>query len=342
MKAAFYEILDYIYTQTISKGGFGQFQSYRNSSILTDLILIILTRLRSANCDALKPPKIHLLRLFGYKRDIEGAMEIEQFLELSRRGFFLAPGETEKHFCLRLALSERLFKAPAAAVGSGRTMRRVFWDWAKETLKNSFDIFPDHFLVFFSKKRLRLFEAGATWTYEESGVKTGVIQLQDKLQRGRYLGLCALDEVLSHEAVHLSRIAFNEPIFEEMIAFMASGNIFRQIFGPVFRRPIEPLLFLIPIILLPIHPVAYSLFAIAASFFLFRLFYWRRIFTRAFRRIFKAIRNKKQTMAVLVRLSDQDIKTLSKMPPKQVHGFFATQAEHSLRMEVIYRSYFCR
>jgi len=58
------------YTQSASRFGFGQFQSCRNSSISTDLILTILGRLRSANFVALKPPKTQILKSIGYTRRI--------------------------------------------------------------------------------------------------------------------------------------------------------------------------------------------------------------------------------------------------------------------------------
>ena len=55
-----------VYTEVNSKFGFGQFQSCRNSSILTDSILTILSRLRSANFVALKQPKTQILSSFRY------------------------------------------------------------------------------------------------------------------------------------------------------------------------------------------------------------------------------------------------------------------------------------
>ena len=44
----------------------GERESFRNSSILSDLILEIWSHLRSANYGALAPPKIQVLKLFGY------------------------------------------------------------------------------------------------------------------------------------------------------------------------------------------------------------------------------------------------------------------------------------
>jgi len=58
------------YTQTTSKVGFRQRESFRNSSILNDLIFLILGHLRSANYGALAQPKIQLLKLLEYIKTV--------------------------------------------------------------------------------------------------------------------------------------------------------------------------------------------------------------------------------------------------------------------------------
>ncbi|CCB88836.1 unknown protein [Simkania negevensis Z] len=54
------------YIQTISKIGFGQYLSFRNLPILSNLIFLILDLLRSVNYGALAQPKIQFLKLFEY------------------------------------------------------------------------------------------------------------------------------------------------------------------------------------------------------------------------------------------------------------------------------------
>ena len=54
------------YTQTTSKVGFSAAHQPRNLPILTESILLILSRLRSTNFDSFEIAQKQLLRLFGY------------------------------------------------------------------------------------------------------------------------------------------------------------------------------------------------------------------------------------------------------------------------------------
>lgn len=51
------------------------------------------------------------------------------------------------------------------------------------------------------------------------------------------------EEILAHEAIHVCRMAFDEPIFEEMLAYQTSPSHFRRFFGPLIRHPYEATLY---------------------------------------------------------------------------------------------------
>lgn len=87
--------------------------------------------------------------------------------------------------------------------------------------------------VRYSNKNLPFWEGAALWTGEEC-----YVQLRKGFKTGRYLGY-QREEVLAHEAVHAARIAFDEPRFEEVLAYRTSKSSLRKWGGPLFRRPWE-------------------------------------------------------------------------------------------------------
>lgn len=47
-----------------------------------------------------------------------------------------------------------------------------------------------------------------------------------------------------HESLHAVRIGFNEPRFEEVLAYYYSKSRWRRFFGPLFRKPSHALFFI--------------------------------------------------------------------------------------------------
>lgn len=95
---------------------------------------------------------------------------------------------------------------------------------------------PDWVPVLISPKGLRLWEAGCTWVEENGSVRI-------QLHPNRRLSL--QPQVLAHEVVHAVRGAFEEPRFEEILAYRTSSNVFRRLLGPFFQKSSEIRLFLL-------------------------------------------------------------------------------------------------
>lgn len=240
-------------------------------------------------------------------------MEINELLSLNSDGLFPGPGESEADFCERVRHVQEKLKSQEQPVALHH------WQWAAEQLRALYDFSPKWCSAYYSSKGLAPWQAAATWIDVK---RVYSIQLR---QSGWISSLVSRDEVLAHEAVHAARAAFDEPKAEEMFAYLTSPAKWRQVIGPLFRRPIEALWFMGLIFfgsLLQIAEVFWdqmlgsSLCFFAAAAFLFgcsiRLCGMRVRLTRAAKQLAPRLRDPAKVRAVLFRLADHEIAALSK------------------------------
>ncbi len=181
-------------------------------------------------------------------------------LSYAKRGLIPGPAEEGEAFLKRASKCPPLFQEAWEADVYGFTV-----DWVP---------------CLYSNKKLPFWEGAATWISEE-GIS---VQLRKEFKKGKYMGY-QRKEVLSHEAVHAARCAFEEPRFEEILAYRTSCNPVRRWLGPLFRKPWESIAFLL------CFPFGLYL--------LFRLMRDQRLLTRALKKI---------TPSILVCLTDEEIR----------------------------------
>ena len=118
----------------------------------------------------------------------------------------------------------------------------MYREWQGANLKTEalYGFSIDGAPVVYSNQGLHFWEGAAVWT---GGDKPPRLQLKRGFQKGKW-GIYSRDEVLAHEAVHLARMCFDEPRFEELLAYRVSESRFRRYWGPLFRRPSEVWFFL--------------------------------------------------------------------------------------------------
>ena len=197
-----------------------------------------------------------------------------------------------------------------------------------------FGLKPDWIPVHYSNKSLAPWEGGCAWIHEGKVA----LQLRKVLEkRESYLGLVSKEELLQHEAVHAMRVAFEEPRFEEVLAYQTSRSRFRRSFGPFFRSPRESVLFLSCMLLFPLTvpfpflqlPFA-ALLAGITTYGLFRLTRTQSIFGRAKRNLSKLTENPR---ALMLHLTDKEIESFAKSEPVQIRAF--AEKKISLRWQQI-------
>jgi len=226
----------------------------------------------------------------------------KELIAYENRGLVKGPDESEKEFFKRVH----------------QTLSHPFPEQALKRFESLFQMRPDWVPLLIQKKPLKLWEAAATWIEDDSVT----IQLKSLTPPPSY----SLEEILSHELVHAVRLKFQEPLFEEILAFRTSKNRLRRFLGPLFSRPIDTYLFLTSLCLSWIgYCVGYSIdsewlclfsWAFPLVFFLTlltKLTYLQIIFHRAQAHLKTNLENPHDALKILLMSSDAQIKEFSQI-----------------------------
>lgn len=242
---------------------------------------------------------------------------------LNQRGLFPGPSEDRATFLKRVSTLEHAFQE-----AKKRLEILPVDDWKRSVafVKKVFGMAPDWIVAFYSNKKLPFWQGAATWIEGD----TVTIQLRRGFKKGAYLGLYQREEVLAHELVHLTRMSFHEPKYEEVFAYLTSKWTFRRFLGGLFRSPKESLIFLLltttpPLLVwlnmekalyVYIAPVAF------AGFLFFRLLWAHICLNRCLSKIDKLF---KAPLAFCLRLTDREISLFSHISPQKILAFIDRQ-----------------
>jgi hypothetical protein len=246
-------------------------------------------------------------------------------VERSRRGLIHAPDESEDAYLLRCRAAKKRETSPPSELASAL-----------------FDIEPDWVHLRYSDQRLRFWEGGCTWI-EDDQVTLQLRKVFEK--KSRYFGY-SREEIIAHELVHVVRGSFEEPIFEEILAYQTSPSFLRRFLGPIFRSSKESAFFIISL-------CAVCFAALLATFQTFvylgalglvaggtiRLIRAQRIFSRTRKKIGEIV-GKEKALAVMVRLTDREIIRFSKMKKDEIVLFAMKMSRTQTRWRQIRLAYF--
>jgi hypothetical protein len=136
------------------------------------------------------------------------------------------------------------------------------------------------------------------------------------------------------------RVGFSHSFYEEIFAYLTAQSSFRKIFGPVIQRPWEAYLCLLPIIFIPFsHLIALNSSLVLGTFFLGRLFFYRRRFAKVFRKALELTKEKKKALFLLLHLSGNEIDEWSKKSLEDIAKELESNQKNS-RHQTIYRYFF--
>lgn len=308
---------------------------------------------------------------------------IEQLLDLNLIGIIPGPLEDEADFakrakyCLQLkqSLQDLLLPKPSQLdVSKDEFFSRDLNQLLKERtyaptdspfLNEGFNqaamlygFSPEWIPIFFSNYRLMPWQGGCAWIFQASkNSPTGALMQLPKsfLKPSKFLNIYPKEEFVAHELVHVGRMMFEEPEFEEILAYKTSTSAFRRWLGPIIQSSRECWLFIsmlaflcfLDIFLISFYtPLFFSaswLKLIPGAFIvgaLIRLWKKQRIFNQCLDRIKTRFGNDQKAWAVLFRLTDKEIHMFSKMHPEEIYQYAAEQTKKSLRWQVIFHAYF--
>ncbi len=294
----------------------------------------------------------------------------EDLLSLNHQGLIPGPKETEgdflarSHYCLNLKANlslntnqDLLYNLPFVKFDS--PIESLPTD-SLETITSLFDIHPSWVPLFFDNKGLSFWEGGCTWIFQPKMKKvTGAfLQLQASFRKHPfYLYLYSRQELIAHELAHVGRMSFEEPRFEEALAYQTSASTFRKKSGALIQNPWESRLLVFILILILIGDLMTSTlfpsYFFSFQFFkilpltliasaLFRLYQVQLELFNCLTQLITVTSSQKIAHAILYRLTDNEIMALGKMSSAQIQNYATKNSRQSLRWRLIHLAYFKR
>ncbi len=273
------------------------------------------------------------------------------------QGLIPGPCESEEAFAKRAEFCLNLHTTLSAELGQEIPFKPEegadlsFFSEAKAETEERFGISPDWIPIFFSNYQLYPWHGGCAWIFQlkKDSPTAALLQLRKALHRSKkLLGFYDRDELIAHELSHVGRMEFEEPRFEEVIAYTTARSPFRRYFGPIVQSSVESFLFLLVLtgiiildaVLVLRYPAAYQqamwLKAIPlamTAFALFRLWKKQRIYKKCYKHLCALLEDRQKAGAVLYRLTDREIALFAGWNAGKIREYM--RAQDSLRWRFI-------
>lgn len=285
-------------------------------------------------------------------------MKTEELISLNSQGFIPGESETEEAYIKRVEYCKRLKEELTGlkeieAVSSSKPLLIE----AIKITKPLYDIAPFWIPVVFSDEQLAPWHGGCAWIFQmaESSPVGAFMQLKKKFKEKETLyGTYSRDELTAHELSHACRMAFQEPKFEEILAYRSSKSPFRKIFGPLFESSKETMWFAILLIFIFMLDFGLLYFgsltgyasamwlksipALWLFYCLIRLIKKRRQLKRTLS-ILTEVFGKDNADAVVYRLNDKEIAEFGSLSNQELRAYCQKQGEISFRWHTINTCY---
>lgn len=289
-------------------------------------------------------------------------MNDNRLLELNGMGLIPGPTETESEFIRRVDYCLKLH-ANWPGLNSLKEFDSIktIGEFSEEALAKTtrlYGINPIWIPLFFSNYQLMPWHGGTAWIFQENDdlPTSAFFQLKKIFQKNRYyLGIYDREELIAHEISHVGRMMFEEPKFEELIAYRSSSSPFRRFFGSIVQSSNESMIFVLLMFLI----LCFDFFLIAfdydeafqyglwlklvplslIGYGCIRLWYRQRQFRKALQNIKSAIKKEEDAEAVVYRLTDKEIELFSRLSPSQILDYIDEHKDKSLRLRLISLAY---
>lgn len=284
----------------------------------------------------------------------------KQLLEYSRQALIPGLHEAEEEFiqrvnyCFELKDKLRLLLEKEFAFAPSDDQSQEALEEAYPTSESLFAIRADWLPLYFSNQHLAPWHGGCAWIFQmdEASPIAALMQLRSHFRTsGRYLGIYRRDELIAHELAHVGRMKFEEPVFEELLAYRTSPSAFRRWFGPMVASSKETLLFVIVIgtifaldllTILSNQPALYHqlLWVKLLPFLLIfaglaRLWWRQRLFSACLGKLERLLSDRKKANELIYRLSDEQISDFARRSPKAIRDYIEENKDKSLHFRLL-------
>jgi len=286
--------------------------------------------------------------------------DIDQKLtEFNRQGLIPGPDENEKDFFERVEYCFEIKKHLKDHIeGDFDTDNQTLLSEAQPNTLKYYDIVANWVPILFDNHKLSFWHGGCAWIFqlEEHTSIAAILQLKKKLKQTTSLyGIFDRKEIITHETAHIGRMAFNEPKFEEILAYRSSDSCIRSKIGAIAQNSKESGLFALSLIVI----LMLDLFFVMSGYESFyNTFMWLKLIplgmiAYGLARLTKRqceldsclsnlallITDPSKSLAIAYRLTDEEIKKFASIDPKKILEYAHTQAELSLRWRLIKSEY---
>lgn len=266
-----------------------------------------------------------------------------ELLRLNAIGLIPGPGESSDSFRERaeycVGLKQRFreefgheFPFVEEEIASMDQLRETF-----PQTHHWMDISPDWIPLFFNNAKLAPWHGGCAWIFQmsEESPTAALLQLRKRFRETKS-GFYSREEVMTHELSHVGRMLFEEPKFEELLAYRSSPSRIRRWLGPLVQSSWESMLFVVVCVLVMVIDAASlgiggkasmrvmigSKFLLLGmiSWALFRLWRKHRLFDRALHKL-RMFLSKEKANAVIYRLTDEEIQSFASMSVPEIQEY---------------------
>jgi L-ascorbate metabolism protein UlaG (beta-lactamase superfamily) len=289
----------------------------------------------------------------------------KDLMESNFEGLIPGPAESDQSFAERVAyclnlnsqITQELSQEFPFAVEESPRSANILKEGCQE-IQKLYDIFPTWVPLFFSNYKLLPWHGGCTWIFQQTDDYPAYpfLQLRKNLQNSTHYGkFYTRKELIAHELSHIGRMRFEEPIFEEILAYRSSPSRFRRFFGPIIQTSTESLIFVFLLVLVVALDILTleqesktffylsrlgQLFLISSLLYaLIRLYFRQYQFKVALKNLHQLVLNKTAADAIIYRLTDAEIIDFSRLSPKEIYAYAFERKDSSLRWTLIYKAY---
>lgn len=275
----------------------------------------------------------------------------EQLKFYNEQGLIPGPCESEEDFSKRAVYCMNLKKQwasemPLELKGAGLMEESPILQEAFPLSKKLYGIEPHWMILFFSDEKLLPWHAGSALIFQmdDNSPTAAILQLREALKdKSSYLGLITRRELIAHEICHAGRMMFEEPKFEEMLAYRSSNSWFSRYVGPILRSSTESLIFVLTLFLaafidlviifyapttpilqlfwVKLIPLGLVVFGVA------RLLWCRSQFSNCLKKLTEFFGSEEKANAVIYRLTDKEIEHFSKSDLADIKRYMDEQRD---------------
>lgn len=287
----------------------------------------------------------------------------EDLLRYNKLGLIPGPMENEVDFrkrvihCLHLKENMEAQLGQEFSIEIENPMTDELIHNATPVMRDLFDIAPSWIPIIFTDHHLAPWHGGCAWIFQftEDTPVGAFFQLRRVFAYSpRYLWIYHREELITHESAHVGRMVFEEPKFEELLAYRTAKSAFRRWFGPIIQSAWEGFTFIASIVLLLIidfyflldvdHHVSVlwiKLIPLALLLLgLGRLWKKQSQFRGCLKKLQSILQDEQKANAVIYRLQDREIIDFSRMSREEILRYVAHNKTMSLRWHVIAAAYF--